>query len=71
MLTCTVRYINPTLGIVAEPGDVLDLAPDLEAHLLRDAPGCWERPAAVTVPARDRMVRNAGTRKGAARVTQT
>jgi hypothetical protein len=72
-LRCTARYSNAGLGIAAATGDVVALGADLEAHLLADAPGCWEVATPEPVPdppdgpPADRMVRRAGaTRKGAA-----
>lgn len=70
-LRCTARYINAALGIAAATGDVVELGADLEAHLLADAPGCWEAapeaaPAPPDGPPVDRMVRRPGAaRKGA------
>lgn len=69
MLRCLARYANRALGIVAAPGDVVDYAPELEAHLLADAPGSWER-LPERVVNRDRMARRAPVRKGASRGDQ-
>jgi hypothetical protein len=47
VLRCVRTYRNKALGLYLEAGEVLSeyegrpLSPDLEQHLLRDAPGCF------------------------------
>jgi hypothetical protein len=65
-LHCLARYGNRSLGITAQPGDVIEVDADTAALLQRDAPLCWaaEPPAPappITVtppdgPPADRMV---------------
>ena len=70
MLRCVARYSNRAYGIIAVPGDTIERDEDTEAHLLIDAPGCWEivgdEPAAaepaddarsIDEPPTDRMLR--------------
>jgi len=66
MLACISRY-KSSLGAF-EPGDLID-SPELEAALLQDSPGSFERAgkplievfaAEVTAPEADKMIRRRG-----------
>ena len=44
MLKCVSKYRNVALRLYVEPGDLIrDLSDDMEALLLRDSPGSFER----------------------------
>jgi hypothetical protein len=68
-LRCVSRYTNTARALSFVPGQEFEVAPDLGAYLLADAPGCFEEvhlaPAGkdLTTPPVDKAVKAPPRRK--------